>query len=573
MQLLKEYASSNSQDAFAVLVQRHVNLVYSVALRHVGDCHKAQDVTQVVFIILAQKAARLQKETILTGWLYQTARLTSASFLRGELRRQRREHESFMQSTLDHSENGAPWEQLEPLLDDAMGRLGKIDRDIILLRFFEGKSASEAALALGMNELAAKKRITRAIEKLRKFFTHRGVTLSADVLTAAVVSHSVQAAPSALAKSITAVAVTKGAAAGTSTLTLIKGALKIMAWTKAKTVVAATTAILLAGGTTTVVVTQVIPRLREPTVDESYWQPNGGKFTKAPPVLIIRPTKSDGRSSSGISTSNGKALELNTDVTSLLNVAYGIPQFRMVLPGNLPTNRFDLLLTLTDHPREALQAQLKKRFGLTAHIETRDTDGFALKIARAGAPGLVPGSGRQTGFAMSSRMTSTNSGGAPGMVPGNGRQAGFSMSSQMTSMNSSGAPTSSAPGANTATTVQGGNTTMRGGNFVSSSGGTPPPEIAAQLAKMRAGNMEPGEQTMLNGETLGDFAQYLQLRLGQPVVDQTGTTNRFDIKLAVNPKPDESAQDALKRSMLEQLGLELAPDTEPVEMLIVQKSK
>src|ERR1039458_1423671 len=107
-QLLEDYVSRNSQEAFAALVQRHINLVYSVALRHVRDSHKAQDVTQSVFLLLAQKAPRLHKHTILTGWLYQTARLTSITVRRGELRRQRREQEAFMQSSFEGATGEAP---------------------------------------------------------------------------------------------------------------------------------------------------------------------------------------------------------------------------------------------------------------------------------------------------------------------------------------------------------------------------------------------------------------------------------------------------------------------------------
>ncbi len=254
--LLKQYAEGNSEAAFAGLVTRYVNLVYSAALRTVGNAHAAEEIAQVVFIILARKAGDLSKgrrgvaATVLSGWLYQTARLTAANYLRTEIRRQHREQEAYMQAILNEPESEA-WRQIAPLLDDAMGRLGEKDRNAIVLRFFENKNLSEVGAALGTSEDAAKMRVNRALEKLRKFFTKRGVVLSGAIIAGAVSANSVQAAPVALAKTISAVALAKGAAAGGSTLTLIKGALKIMAWTKVKTAIGITAGILLAGGATT----------------------------------------------------------------------------------------------------------------------------------------------------------------------------------------------------------------------------------------------------------------------------------------------------------------------------------
>jgi RNA polymerase sigma factor (sigma-70 family) len=252
-QLLAEFARENSEAAFAALVQRHINLVYSAALRRVGNPHAAEEITQAVFIILSRKAGRLSPRVALSGWLYQTARLTAANFLRGEIRRQKREQEAYMQSTLNEP---APdvWPQIAPLLDDALGKLGERDRNAIVLRFFENQSLGEVGAALGASEDAAKMRVNRALEKLRKIFTKRGVTLSAALIAGAVSASSVQAAPAGLAATISTVAVAKGAAAGGSTLALVKGALKIMAWTKMKTTVVAGAALILAAGTTTVIV-------------------------------------------------------------------------------------------------------------------------------------------------------------------------------------------------------------------------------------------------------------------------------------------------------------------------------
>ena len=253
IRLLKQYADENSEAAFAELVARYVNLVYSAALRTVGNAHAAEEITQAVFIILARKAKSLGAKMVLSGWLYQTARLTAANYLRAEIRRQHREQEAYMQAILNEPESEA-WRQISPLLDDAMGRLGEKDRNAIVLRFFENKNLSEVGLALGASEDAAKMRVNRALEKLRKIFTKRGVALSGAIIAGAVSTNSIQAAPLALAKTISVVATAKGAAAGGSTLALVKGALKIMAWTNAKSAVVAVVAVVLAAGTATTIV-------------------------------------------------------------------------------------------------------------------------------------------------------------------------------------------------------------------------------------------------------------------------------------------------------------------------------
>src|SRR5450432_3448762 len=233
MDLVQEFARHNSEAAFTELVRRHINLVYSVARRCTGNDGDAHDVTQAVFIILARKAAGLRERTLLTGWLYETTRFAAARLLRTNARRHAREQEAYMQSTLTEADHAAVWEKLSPHLEAAMSKLAERDRALLVLRFYENKSGPDAAALMGIREDAAHKRTARALEKLRKFFTKRGVALSGAAIASAVSANSVQAAPVALVKTISAIAVAKGAAATASTL--VKGALKLMVWTKVKT--------------------------------------------------------------------------------------------------------------------------------------------------------------------------------------------------------------------------------------------------------------------------------------------------------------------------------------------------
>ena len=258
--LLREYLDHESEEAFERLVTRHINKVYSIALRHTRKPHQAEEIAQAVFVILARQARQLDGHVILSGWLCRTAKLTAVTFTRSETRRAQREQDAYMQNSSDETES-AVWKQIEPLLDAAMAGLNEADYHAVVLRFFDGKSMKEVGAALGASENAAKMRVNRAVEKLRLFFTKRGMVVPVAVLTAALSASSVQSAPAALAKTATMVALAKGATVSPPTLNLINGVLKIMAWTKAKTTIVAGLVTLLVAGTATVVVNSLSPPL------------------------------------------------------------------------------------------------------------------------------------------------------------------------------------------------------------------------------------------------------------------------------------------------------------------------
>jgi uncharacterized protein (TIGR03435 family) len=482
-ELLADFARNGSETAFAALVSRHLGLVYSTALRFSNNPHHAQEIAQAVFIILARKAGGLSPQVVLSGWLYQTARLTAANFIKGEIRRQRREQEAYMQSTPNETDSRA-WEKIAPLLDEAMGGLGETDRNAVVLRYFENKNAAEIGVKLRTTEETARKRVNRALEKLRKFFHKRGVASTTLMIAGAISANSVQAAPPILAKTISAIAITKGALAGSSTLTLVHGALKLMAWTKAKIAIAVTAGVLFAAGTTTV----VLEKISHPTLsatdlswadEPQYWKPNSRVLEKVPPVFILRPTR---LANQGASIQTGQRfLAIDASVQDLLATAYSAQETRMIFPQDMPTDHLDLMLTIPDRPIDALQEELQKRYGLTAHRETRNENAMILKVTQPNAPGI--------------------------------------------------------------NISKGGNQTWKGGNHEDT------------LKDMPFDNLT------------GSIESHLQI----PIINQTELYGLYDIHINYQPHPGESDQDAYKRTLTEQLGLELVPTNLPIEMLVVDK--
>jgi uncharacterized protein (TIGR03435 family) len=396
-----------------------------------------------------------------------------------------------MQSGLNESETGI-WASIAPSLDTAVAGLNEKDRRAIVLRFYEGRNLREVGVALGASEAAAKKRVTRALEKLQRFFLKRGVTSTAEILAGAISANSVQAAPVALAKSVTAVAIAKGAAASGSTLTLIKGVLKIMAWTKMKTAIVIA-AVALAGAGTTTLTVKVVSHYRE----ESIWNNITGtdfyaELKSAQPAVSIRPTRFT-REAADFDEMQGKSIGVYQPFESLLAKAYNTSPCRVIALTPLPPGDFDFITSVPQRPREALQKMIKQKFGITGRRETRETDVLLLKVKWQNAPGLKP--------------------------------------------------TSSKAGSSTS-------------------------------------NEGIGHLSRTDG--LIDYLIYdLQYYLQVPVVDRTGLAGRFDVDLTWDDEMKWdgtghyyfSNPDGLKQVVLDQLGLELVPSREPVEMLVVERVK
>ena len=215
-ELLRRYARDHSEDCFAELVRRHINLIYSAALRQVNhDPHLAEEVLQSVFTDLARKAAKLAGHPSLTGWLYTSARFAATNLRRADHRRQLREQEALaMKSLLNTSEPAPDWDRIRPLLDEAMHTLSEPDRQAVLLRHFENRSYADIGACLGLSEDTARKRVERALEKLHGVLARQGVTGTTATMAGLLAAHAVGIAPAPLAARVARTALKGVATAG-----------------------------------------------------------------------------------------------------------------------------------------------------------------------------------------------------------------------------------------------------------------------------------------------------------------------------------------------------------------------
>ena len=228
--------------ALEELARRHVDWVYSAALRQVRDPHMADDVTQAVFLVLINKFGDLPEGPDLTAWIFKVVRYCASHALRAAARR--REHEG--RAAARTVENPAPHaelslEQVAPLLDQAVRRLKMSDRQAILLRFYQRKSMAEVGTELGVSEDAAKKRVAKAVERIRTFFHQRGLTPTGTGWEATLLDRATAQAPPATLTAVTALAGQGAAPAGA--ISIAKGAIIAMRMTRFKMALAVLPAI------------------------------------------------------------------------------------------------------------------------------------------------------------------------------------------------------------------------------------------------------------------------------------------------------------------------------------------
>jgi RNA polymerase sigma factor (sigma-70 family) len=218
-ELLRRYADDHDEDAFAELVRRHLGLVYHAARRQTGDAHRADDVTQAVFTDLARKARSLSGRPSLAGWLHTSTRYAAIHAQRTERRRQIREQEAHAMNAPLHSSpaNEEDWTRLRPALDDALHSLGEEDREAVLLRFMESRPFAEIGARLAMTEDAARMRVERALDKVRKLLARRGVTSTSTALAMLLADQAAAAVPAGLAAKITTTTLALQGVAGCTT--------------------------------------------------------------------------------------------------------------------------------------------------------------------------------------------------------------------------------------------------------------------------------------------------------------------------------------------------------------------
>ena len=354
IELLRRYVFGRSEVAFADLVRQHIALVYSAALRQTnGDAPQAEDVTQVVFTDLARKAARLTRHTSLAGWLYTSTRYAAAALRRAEQRRSAREQEAHaMNQLLQSAETDPAWEQLRPVLDEAMHDLKADDREAVLLRYFERLPLATVGARLGVTENTARMRVDRALDKLRGALVKRGVTSTAGALAVILTGRMAGAAPAGLAAAVSGKAVaTAGAASALSVLLarfLISAKLKLVTGTA-------------------VLVAIAIPVVW-------HWEGSGQRAPALPPS--VEPAAADAMAQTNAASPEATQATL-ADSTAMTNTS-ALRLTILAADANKPVATVEVECTAKKDKQQTREKFVSRRDGICNVYYPKDTDGIEL---------------------------------------------------------------------------------------------------------------------------------------------------------------------------------------------------
>ena len=283
--LLLEYCRQRSQSPFAELVSRHVDWVYSAAVRMVRDHHLAEDVTQAVFLLLWQQPQKAMGRP-LTGWLFRVTRYCVADARRAETRRQKHERRAALMNREQVTPDVESWDDISPLLDDLVARLNARDRELLMLRFYQKKKLSEVGEALNISEETARKQVARAVEKLRALFAGQGLTTGTIALGAFLIAHTTQPAPAAL----TAAFCSAAPAASLAAIGFSHGAAKMFLLAKLKI---AAVALLFVGLISAIMATVHLASQSAMADGQTAASPNPAPAVAAPSTAAPQPDASD----------------------------------------------------------------------------------------------------------------------------------------------------------------------------------------------------------------------------------------------------------------------------------------
>ena len=191
-ELMRDFAERGSHEAFRMLVDRYLPVVYGAAVRRTENAALAEDVTQLVFTDFAVRIPTLRADNRIGAWLHRAATMKARDVMKSEFRRKRREQVAANLRELDSLPAADAWREISPAIDEAITGLRHRDREAIILRFHEDKSLQEVGSALGITANAAQKRINRALQKLRAALGHRGITAGA-VLLGSLIAYGTKA--------------------------------------------------------------------------------------------------------------------------------------------------------------------------------------------------------------------------------------------------------------------------------------------------------------------------------------------------------------------------------------------